>query len=376
MADRIRIAVDAMGGDDAPGVVLDGCAQALAADESLEVVLCGPAEVVEPFAASHERCEARVTTEVIGMAEHPANAVRKKKDSSIVVGCRLVREGEADGFFSAGSTGACLAAATLVMGRVKGIQRPALASVIPSPVRPVVMCDVGANADCKPAYLVQFANMATVYMEQVMGVKNPQVALLNIGEEDTKGSAFAQEAHALLREQVPNFAGNGEGRDIVLGGFDIFVTDGFTGNVCLKTIEGTSKGLFGALKEIFMGSLAGKLGALAIKGGLSELKASVSPDTYGGAPLLGVKGACIVGHGSSNALAVRNGIGTTARIARADVAGLIARSVAEGKGCEAAAGTSEPAVFAAPAEGAAVEGSDSAEGAVKAAVAAEGGARQ
>lgn len=371
MADKVRIAVDAMGGDHAPGVVLDGCAEALAADENLEVILCGPAEVVEPFAAAHERCTPRATTEVIEMAEHPATAVRKKKDSSIVVGCHLVREGKADGFFSAGSTGACLAAATLVMGRIKGVKRPALVTMIPSPTKPVVMCDVGANADCKPAYLVQFAQMATVYMKRVIGVENPQVALLNIGEEETKGSAFAQEAHALLREQVPNFAGNGEGRDIVLGAFDIFVTDGFTGNVCLKTIEGTSKGLFGALKEIFMGSLAGKLGALAIKGGLSELKASVSPDTYGGAPLLGVAGACIVGHGSSNETAVKNGIGTTARIARADVAGIIAQAVAaeragvaDGSAAECASGAGEPSPELAAAPDATAQ----------AAVVAEGGA--
>ena len=192
MSEEVTIAVDAMGGDDAPGVVLDGVAQALEADGALHVVLCGPAEVVEPFAAAHERCEARVTTEVIGMGEHPAEAVRKKKDSSVVVGCRLEREGAAQGFFSAGSTGACLAAGTLVMGRIKGVARPALATVIPSPVRPVVMCDVGANADCKPAYLVQFAQMATVYAERIVGIENPRAALLNIGEEEAKGSQFAQ----------------------------------------------------------------------------------------------------------------------------------------------------------------------------------------
>ena len=296
MPDKVIIAVDAMGGDDAPGVVLDGVAQALEADGALHVVLCGPAEVVEPFAAAHERCEARVTTEVIGMGEHPAEAVRKKKDSSVVVGCRLVREGAAQGFFSAGSTGACLAAGTLVMGRIKGVARPALATVIPSPVRPVVMCDVGANADCKPAYLVQ----------------------------------FAQEAHALLKEQLPNFAGNAEGGDILPAKFDVIVTDGFTGNVCLKTIEGTSKTLFKPLKGIMMRTPVTKLGALAIKGGLKELMAQVSPDTYGGAPLLGVKGALLVGHGSSSAFAVKNGVLTTAGVVRAGVSEIIAQTVAKG----------------------------------------------
>ncbi|MBX9033256.1 phosphate acyltransferase PlsX [Gordonibacter massiliensis (ex Traore et al. 2017)] len=330
MADKVTIAVDAMGGDDAPGVVLDGVAQALAADEGLHVVLCGPADVAEPFAAAHERCEARATTEVIGMGEHPAEAVRKKKDSSIVVGCRLVKEGEAQGFFSAGSTGACLAAGTLVMGRIKGVARPALATVIPSPVRPVVMCDVGANADCKPSYLVQFAQMATIYAEKIVGIERPRAALLNIGEEEAKGSQFAQEAHALLREQLPNFAGNAEGGDILAATYDVIVTDGFTGNVCLKTIEGTSKTLFKTLKGIMMKTPLTKLGALAIKGGLKELMAQVSPDTYGGAPLLGVKGACIVGHGSSNAYAVKNGVLTTAGVVRAGVSEIIAQTVAAG----------------------------------------------
>lgn len=328
MPDKVTITVDAMGGDDAPGVVLEGVAQALAADEGLTVILCGPADVVEPFAAAHERCTAQVCTEVIGMAEHPANAVRKKKDSSIVVGCRLVKEGAAQGFFSAGSTGACLAAGTLVMGRIKGVARPALATVIPSPVRPVVMSDIGANADCKPEYLVQFGQMASIYAERIIGIEHPRAALLNIGEEDTKGSQFAQEAHALLKEQLPNFAGNAEGSDILPANFDVIITDGFTGNVCLKTIEGTSKTLFKTLKGIMLSTPLTKLGALAIKGGLKQLMAQVSPDTYGGAPLLGVKGALLVGHGSSNALAVRNGVLTTASIARAGVSDIIAQTVA------------------------------------------------
>lgn len=336
MSEQVTLTVDALGGDHALGVVLDGVAAALAEDADLHIVLCGPADTVEPFCAEHERCRAVATTEFIAMDEHPANAVRKKKDSSLVVGCRLVKEGEASGFFSAGSTGACLAAATLVMGRIKGVSRPALCTVIPSPAKPVVMCDVGANADCKPEYLVQFAQMATIYMEQVIGVNEPKAALLNIGEEDTKGSAFAQEAFALLKEQVPNFVGNGEGNDILLGNYDIFVTDGFTGNVCLKTIEGTSKTLFKALKDIFYSSTVTKLGALTIKGGLKDLMAQVSPDTYGGAPLLGVKGACIVGHGSSNATAIKNGIHTTAKIVRTNVSEMIAETVLGGNSAKSA----------------------------------------
>ena len=326
MPEKVTIAVDALGGDNAPDVVLDGVAQALAEDAELTVILCGPDEVVSPFAASHERCVAQVATEAIGMGEHPAQAVRKKKDSSIVVGCRLVKEGAAQGFFSAGSTGACLAAATLVMGRVKGIARPALATVLPSPVRPVVMCDVGANADCKPEYLVQFARMGSVYAQKMLGIESPRAALLNIGEEEEKGSQFAQTAHKLMREKLPNFAGNAEGGDVLAATFDVYVCDGFTGNVCLKTIEGTSKVLFKTLKDIMMKSVATKLGALALKGGLSDLKKQVSADTYGGAPLLGVNGACIVGHGSSSAMAVKNGVLTSAKLVRERVSEIIAQT--------------------------------------------------
>ena len=327
MAEKVTISVDALGGDNAPEVVLEGVGAALDEDQDLSVILCGPAEVVEPFAASHDRCVAQATTEVISMAEHPANAVRKKKDSSIVVGCRLVKEGAAQGFFSAGSTGACLAAGTLVIGRIKGVARPALVTLVPSPAKPVVLCDVGANADCKPEYLVQFAQMASIYARKILGVASPKVGLLNIGEEEEKGSQFAQEAHALLKEKVPEFVGNAEGRDVMDGGFDVIVCDGFTGNVCLKTIEGTAKVLFGELKSIMMASAKTKIAAMMLKGGLKELKASIDPDAMGGAPLLGCKGACIVGHGSSNARAIKNGVLASAAYVRSGVSELIAEAV-------------------------------------------------
>lgn len=325
--DTVTIAVDAMGGDHAPGVVLEGVASALAKDERLQVVLVGPAEVVEPFASSHARCVAQPASEVIAMGEHPAQAVRRKKDSSIVVGCRAVKEGRAQGFFSAGSTGACLAAATLDIGRIKGVQRPALCSVIPSPVAPVVMADIGANADCKPEYLVQFAQMASIYAEKVVGIEHPRVALLNIGEEDTKGSQFAQQAFSLMKDNVSGFVGNAEGNDIITAKYDVIVTDGFTGNVVLKTVEGTAKALFDALKGVMTSSLKTKIGALAVKGDLKALKDSISADTYGGAPLLGVAGVCLVGHGSSNATAIENGVLASASMVRKDVTGLIAEAV-------------------------------------------------
>lgn len=327
MAEKVTVAVDALGGDDAPAAVLEGVDAALAADPDLTVILCGPSETVEAFAASRERCAAVATTEEISMAEHPAQAVRSKKDSSLVVACRQVSEGRAQGFFSAGSTGACLAAGTLVMGRIKGVKRPALATVVPSPVKPCILCDVGANADCKPEYILQFAQMACIYAREVLGVAQPRVGLLNIGEEDEKGSVLAQEANRLLREQLPSFAGNAEGRDVMGGSFDVIVTDGFTGNVCLKTLEGTAGVLFKALKGIMMSSVKAKMGALALKDGLKGLMAQVDPDRLGGAPLLGVQGACIVGHGSSNGRAVANGIGAAADFVRSGVSEYIAQTV-------------------------------------------------
>ncbi|WP_172135990.1 phosphate acyltransferase PlsX [Adlercreutzia sp. ZJ473] len=328
MAEPVTIVVDAMGGDNGPEVVLRGTHAALEADPDLHVIVCGPADVTGPFAAAHERCRAQATTEVIEMGEHPAGAVRKKKDSSIVVGCRLVKEGAADGFFSAGSTGACLAAATLVMGRVRGVKRPALGQVIPSYANPTLLVDVGANADCKPEYLVQFAQMGAAYARAIMGVESPRVGLLNIGAEETKGSEFAQATFEALRRDVPEFAGNCEGGNLLAGDFDVVVCDGFTGNVCLKTLEGTAKTLFSYLKDAFLSSTKSKLGAVLLKGDLSALKAKVSPDTYGGAPLLGVKGACIVGHGSSNELAVKNGILASATTVRSHVSEVIAGVVA------------------------------------------------
>ena len=340
MTEAVTIAVDALGGDDAPVVVLEGLADALAADADLHVVLCGPAEVVQPFADSHDRVTPRATTEVIAMGEHPAEAVRTKKDSSIVVGCQLVKDGEAQGFFSAGSTGACLAAATLVMGRIKGVKRPCLGQVLPSYGQPTFMLDVGANADCKPEYLVQFAQMGVVYAERILGVKSPRVALLNIGEEETKGSAAALAAHGLMKEHVPQFVGNCEGGDVMKGGFDVVVTDGFTGNVCLKAIEGTAKAVFRYVKSALVSNTKAKLGALLVKDSLGELRNKLSPDAYGGAPLLGVKGACVVGHGSSNARAICNGVLFTAKTVRAQVDEAIA-DVVGAKPAPAAAAADE-----------------------------------
>ncbi len=322
----LTISVDAMGGDNAPSVVLDGVSAALNSDANLNIILCGPKDVVVPFASKHEHCTPCVCSQVVDMGEHAARAVRQKKDSSIVVGCKLVAENESLGFYSAGSTGACLAAATLFMGRVRHVKRPALVTVVPSPKRPIVLCDVGANADCKPEYLLQFAQMGIVYANEILGYENPSVALLNIGEEEEKGSEFAQECYAILKS-LPNFCGNAQGSDVVGATYDVIVCDGFTGNVCLKTIEGTASELFRAIKDVMKSSASTMIGGALLKKHLYALKDSISAETYGGAPLLGVKGACVVGHGSSNSKAVKNGILFTAQMASKDIAGKIAASI-------------------------------------------------
>jgi glycerol-3-phosphate acyltransferase PlsX len=325
----VTIAVDVLGGDDAPAVVLAGVDAALAADSDLKIALTGPEDVVVPFAAQRDRVRAVPTTEFIDMGEHPANAVRSKKDSSIVVGCRLVKDGEAAGFFSAGNTGACMAAATLVMGRIAGVSRPAIATVIPAAERPSVLLDVGANADVKPENLVQFGLMGRAYAQVVLGIDEPTVGLLNIGAEPTKGSMLAQEAHVLMAEGVPGFVGNVEGREIAEGSTDVIVTDGFTGNVALKLLEGLAKTLLTQVKNAMTSTPIRSLAASVLKEPLMELKERINPDTYGGAPLLGVRGVCIIGHGSSNPRAVAAGIDVAARAVRGGLTDRIATAVAE-----------------------------------------------
>ncbi len=313
----VTVAVDAVGGDFAPHEVLTGVSLALAADSGLKVALTGPKDIVEPFASSSgSRIIAVPTTEIIAMDEHPANAVRSKKDSSIVVGCRLVRDGEADAFLSAGSTGACMAAATLVMGRIKGVQRPAIAQVLPTEKSPVILLDVGANADCRPEHLLQFAAMGSAYATAVLGTVHPRVALLNIGSEPTKGSQLAIESHELLAEHVPGFVGNVEGYDVLSGRVDVIVTDGFTGNVALKLLEGTSKTLLSQIRDAMTSTPVRKAAAAVVAPALRELKERLDPDVYGGAPLLGVRGVCIIGHGSSKAKAVSNAIRVAAQAGR------------------------------------------------------------
>lgn len=326
------VCVDAMGGDEKPEVVLDGIAQALAADPELEVLVAGAEDVVVPFCAKHAHARALVTTEVIEMGDHPTEAVRRKKDSSIVRGCRAVRAGEADAFFSAGSTGAMLAAGTLVVGRLKGVSRAALASALPGadPARMTTFLDLGANADCTPEMLVQFARMGTAYSRVVVGTENPRVGLLSNGTEDTKGSSDILATHALLAKAADlNFVGNCEGRDILCGDLDVIVTDGLTGNVALKTLEGTAKFIVARLKAGAKAKKKVGVGALLVKPVLSDIATLLSGDQFGGAALLGLKAPVLVGHGATNPEAIKNGTLTAARCVREDLCGKMAEAIAE-----------------------------------------------
>jgi glycerol-3-phosphate acyltransferase PlsX len=220
-----------------------------------------------------------------------------------------------------------MAAATLIVGRIRGVNRPALATVLPGVSNPTILLDIGANADCKPENLLQFGLMGKAYAQAVFGLKDPTVALLNIGEEDSKGSVLAQEANALMRASLPGFVGNAEGRDLLSGEFDVIVTDGFTGNVALKLLEGSTKILLGRVKYALMSSTVKKILAAPLAGSLKSLKNDMDPDQFGGAPLLGVKGVCAIGHGSSSACAIESGILITARAVRNDLTEILTRNI-------------------------------------------------
>ena len=321
------ICVDVMGADKEPAVLLEGVAQALADDSDLEVLVAGDADVVEPFAAAHDRARALVTTQVITMSEHPANAVRQKKDASIVRAAAAVHAGEADGLFSAGSTGAVLTAATFGVGRIKGVKRPALSLPFPGVSgKPTVFLDMGANADVKPEVLVQFAHMGRAYSRAVLGVTEPRVGLLCNGSEDTKGSDMALAYHAALEAGNCGFSGNAEGTDLLAGTFDVIVADGFTGNVALKSIEGTGKFVLKRLKAAMESSLKNKIGMALLASSLKSLAAEMSGDEYGGAILLGLRAPVVKGHGATSAQAVRKGTLAAARAARSGLSEKIAEA--------------------------------------------------
>jgi len=308
---KTRIALDAMGGDRAPSVVVEG-AVAAAREYGLEVILVGPREQIQRELARHEVPGLKIpivhADEMVGMGEHATAAIRQKRNSSIAVGIGLVREGRADGFVSAGNSGAVMAAALFGLGRIEGIERPAIGAVYPTSTGRCFIVDAGANVDCKPEYLAQFALMGSAYMERVFGVANPRVALLSNGEEETKGNSLIQACHPLLRASRLNFVGNVEGKVIHLGMADVVVCDGFAGNVVIKLSEGLASALFDILKTELTAGPVSRLAALALKPAFRRVMRRLDYAEYGGAPLLGVKGVAVIAHGRSNALAIKNAV--------------------------------------------------------------------
>ncbi len=329
----IRIAVDAMGGDNGPAVIIDG-ALAGARAQRAKVLLVGNVSdmeaglsLVKTTGVDIEIVEA---TDVITMADHPAQAVRRKPQSSINVALRLMADGKADAMISAGNSGAVMAASLLVLGRVRGIERPAIASYIPTVKGKSLLLDLGAVTDPKPSNLVQFAEMGEVYVERILNVKNPTIGLLSNGEEPTKGNALVQQVHLLLaaRDDL-NFVGNVEGKDVTMGTVDIVVTDGFTGNVALKTAEGVAMFLMDLLREEMTSTIPRKLAAFVLRPAFRSLRSKIDYAEIGGAPLLGVNGAVIISHGRSSARAIENAVSVGARAAQYDLAGGIAERIAK-----------------------------------------------
>jgi len=312
----IRVAVDAMGGDRGPGEIVAGAIDART--DTLTPVLFGSAGL------DAHGLELVATDGVIEMDEKPAEAVRSKPGSSLVAAVRAVAEGRADAVVSAGNTGAMLAAGLLELRRLPGVMRPAIAVPIPAKNGPSVLIDAGANADARPEHLLQFATMGAVFAEEILGVENPEVRLLSIGEEPQKGNQLTLEAHELLAASDLNFAGNTEGRDILLGAADVVVTDGFTGNVTLKLLEGAIRTLLEALREEIEATPRGKLGGLLIRPAARRLRHKLDPDTYGGAYLLGLRGLAVIAHGNSSRTAMANAIRLAARGVEHDVVARLA----------------------------------------------------
>ena len=309
----IKIAVDAMGGDNAPSEIVKGAVEAVSERPDITVCLTGQEDIIkkdlEKYTYKKEQIEIVPASEVIETGDPPVNAIRKKKDSSIVVGMNLVKRGEADGFVSAGSSGAILVGGQVIVGRIKGVERPPLAPLIPTERGFSLLIDCGANVDARPSHLVQFAQMGSIYMEHVMGVKRPRVAIVNIGAEEEKGNALVKETFPLLKECPGiNFIGSIEAREIPHGGADVIVCEAFVGNVILKLYEGVGATMISMIKKGMISSLRSKIGTLLIKPALKSTLKSFDAFQYGGAPLLGLKGLVVKTHGSSKANEVKNSI--------------------------------------------------------------------
>ena len=313
MSDMTRVALDAMGGDNAPGEIVKGAVDAVNSRKEIEVILTGKEEVIKQELAKYTYPEEQIrivdATEVIETAEPPVMAIRRKKDSSIVKAMKLVKEGEADAFVSAGSSGAVLVGGQVIVGRIKGIERAPLAPLITTAKGVSLLIDCGANVDARPSHLVQFAKMGSIYMEHVIGVKKPKVGIVNIGAEEEKGNALVKETFPMLKacEDI-NFIGSVEARDIPSGVADVIVCEAFVGNVILKLYEGLGATLISKIKGGMMSTLRSKIGALLVKPALKETLKTFDASEYGGAPLLGLNGLVVKTHGSSTAKEVKNSI--------------------------------------------------------------------
>lgn len=312
----MKIAIDGMGGDNAPQAVVDGVVQALKEYADIEMYITGPQDQIEAELSKYDYPKDRVKVidakEVISTNEHPVMALRRKKDSSIVKALNLVKSGECEGVISAGSTGAFLAGCTLIVGRIKGVERPALSPIMPGRYGKFMVVDSGANVDCKPQYLVQFAKMGKIYYESVFGTKNTSVGLVNIGVEEEKGNELTKATYQLLKEEDFNFVGNIEPRDVPKGEANVLVTDGFVGNTVLKMYEGSASAILGMIKDtIYSSSVISKMGALLLKPVIKNLMVKFDYKEVGGAPFLGVNGICIKAHGSSDGKAFKNAIRQT-----------------------------------------------------------------
>ena len=311
MSEITKVVLDAIGGDNAPKEMVKGAVEAVSKEAGLKVILVGREEEITSELSSYnykkEQIEVVNATEVIETAEPPVNAIRRKKDSSIVVGMKMVKKGEADAFVSAGSSGAILVGGQTIVGRLKGVERPPLAPLIPTEKGVSLLIDCGANVDARPSHLVQFAKMGSIYMEHIVGIKNPKVAIVNIGAEEEKGNALVKETFPLLKETKGiNFTGSIEAREIPHGQADVIVCEAFTGNVILKLTEGLASTLVGKIKEGMMSTLRSKIGALLVKPALKATLKEFDASEYGGAPLLGLNGLVVKTHGSAKAKEVSN----------------------------------------------------------------------
>ena len=329
----MKIAVDAMGGDHAPREVVRGAVQA-SREMDLPIVLVGREEILRDelrsLGADGEKIDVAHASEVVEMGETPGVAIRKKKNSSIRVGLNLVAEGKSSAFVSAGNSGAVMAGALYVLRKIRGIDRPAITATIPTPAGPIILIDAGANVGCKPAHLVQFGYMGDAYARKILGISRPRIGLVSIGEEDSKGTDLTRETGVLFRRSGLNFVGNVEGRDFFVGKADVFVCDGFVGNVALKTMEGMATALGQFLKHEIEKSAMAKLGVLLAGGAIRQVKKRMDYTEYGGAPLLGVKGGVVICHGASDAKAIKNGIHCAESLLRGSVEEEIAVSVMRG----------------------------------------------